>query len=123
MKRNIYFAATFFILSSVTFIFVTKRSVPKLQPNEIDVGGVIKQTTGVVVDQDGPESISQMISLIDRGRVDGDGFSFTSSGNGRISIELKRPYEQSKSKALEWLINNGYTAINPESFLYIEIEE
>jgi hypothetical protein len=123
--KKIITLTTITILSLLIYYLVsiyTSRKVVNIQPIEVKIGDKVEYTSGVSVEPNASKAAREVIDLIDRGTITFEGFSFVPPGNGSIVVELQNPYEDNKTKALDWLKNNGYSNINPSSLLYKEIK-
>lgn len=121
MKKTLSLILFIFLIGALVYFGINKFSGSKSQTNGISINGEIRDTTGVSVDPGGEKGLRETIILIGKGRIDGDGFSFYPPGNGTIIVELSAPYQEAKTRALQWLKDNGYPNIDPEALVYKEI--
>jgi len=123
-----FFLIILLAISGVVIFLYT--STTSQQSNSADhllpttVNGVSYLTTGVIPPEDegGRLALRELIALSRKKQIIlTNTFRFSYKLNNIFQVELFPPHAQNKQVFIDWLRDNGYSHINPEQFIYINL--
>lgn len=129
MKKIIAYIITIIsivVIGITAFLFYLKLKPPKLYDTSglttIEVNGQNYKTTGAIpsVDVASQKSLDEVVQLSNAGEIGGTGYKISVGQQGQVMIDLQKPYDTNKTKAMTWLKENGYGDITPDQITFVE---